>query len=96
MNTEQFLTTAEKVANRVNTVEQTTQQYVSQVMDYNVQIKESEPNLNLFGKVNLFLNKEIIPNTGIKWLHVALVAGAYFVYVQFMADARTKRKLKFW
>lgn len=56
----------------------------------------TEPNLNLVGKANLFLQKEVIKNTGIKWLHVVIVAVAYVAYVELVADTRTKRKLKFW
>ncbi|MGX9985474.1 hypothetical protein [Soonwooa purpurea] len=54
------------------------------------------PNVNFMGQINLYLQKEVIPGTKIKWLHVLLVAVAYVGYVELVAERKQKSKLKFW
>lgn len=99
---EQFLTTAEKQANiSVDFIDSFTAQNEAQILANNLQnsqfVKnETAPNLNFMGKVNLLLKKEVIKNSGVKWLHVAIALGAFVGYIEFIADTRTKRKYKIW
>lgn len=89
-----LLTTAEQAQMRA-----TAQPPISQfVANVNVAegAKDEDPKLNIFGKINLLLQKEVIKDSKIKWLHVVLVAVAYVGYVEFVADRQRKRKLKFW
>lgn len=99
---EQFLTTAEKKANVIDDIYDTLT--VQKELDYSMNSLQNSqfvndqitPNLNFMGKVNLLLKKEVIKNSGVKWLHVAIALGAFVGYIEFIADTRTKRKYKIW
>jgi len=91
------LTTAEKVANR-QVAQTAAQSYVEQTVntDFVSAVPDTQPQLNIVGKINLFLQKEVIAGTKIKWMHLAIVAVAFVAYVELVANRQQKRKLKFW
>lgn len=47
-------------------------------------------------KAKTFLNKEVVAGSKIKWMYVLGAALAFVLYVELVADRKTKRSLKFW
>lgn len=47
-------------------------------------------------KAKTFLNKEVVSGSNIKWMYVIGAVLAFVLYVELVADRKTKRSLKFW
>lgn len=58
-----------------------------------VEVKTSE---TFMDKTKTFLNKEVVPGSKIKWMYILGAALLFVLYVEFVADRKTKRSLKFW
>lgn len=47
-------------------------------------------------KAKTFLNKEVVAGSKVKWMYILGAALVFVLYVEFVADRKTKRSLKFW
>lgn len=47
-------------------------------------------------KAKTFLNKEVVAGSKVKWMYILGAALLFVLYVEFVADRKTKRSLKFW
>lgn len=89
------LMTANQLAGRVAVAQTAAQTATAMPSTANIEpIVTASP--TMWDKVKTFLDKEVITGTKIKWLYVVVAVGIFVVYVEFIADRKTKRSLKFW
>ena len=68
----------------------------SSVMSNPLPVEVKTSSETFIDKAKTFLNKEVVAGSKIKWMYVIGAALAFVLYVELVADRKTKRSLKFW